>query len=90
MPLTFFEYFSTFYLSVCILIANNARVLFGCAVMKSMNSRQDYWQGDRTGAELKIRTLQDELERITLEKSRVLERSVVSESWKEELRGQER
>ncbi|XP_075868603.1 5-azacytidine-induced protein 2 isoform X2 [Nelusetta ayraudi] len=45
-------------------------------VMKSMNSRQDYWQGDRTGAELKIRTLQDELERITLEKSRVLERSV--------------
>lgn len=58
--------------------------------MKSMNSRQDYWQGDRSSAELKIRTLQDELERITLEKSRVLERSVVSESWKEELRGQER
>lgn len=86
MPLTFFKYFSTFYL----ILANNARVLFGCAVMKSMNSRQDYWQGDRTGAELKIRTLQDELERITLEKSRVLERSVVSESWKEELRGQER
>lgn len=64
-------------------------MLFGCAVMKSMNSRQDYWQGDRAGAELKIRTLQEELERMTLEKSRVLERSVVSESCKKEL-GQER
>lgn len=56
--------------------------------MRSMNSRQDYWQGDRTGAELKIRTLQEELERMTLEKSRVPERSVVSESCKEELRGE--
>lgn len=58
--------------------------------MKSMNSREDYWQGDRTGAELKIRTLQEELERVTLEKSRVLERSAVSESCEEELGGQER
>lgn len=67
-----------------------AIVLFCCAVMKSMNSRQDYWQGDRTGAELKIRTLQEELEKMTLEKSRVLLRSVVSERRTEQLGGQER
>lgn len=55
-------------------------MLFVCAVMKSMNSRQDYWQGDRVSNELQIHKLQEELERVTLENSRLLERSVVSES----------
>ncbi|XP_034031174.1 5-azacytidine-induced protein 2 [Thalassophryne amazonica] len=45
-------------------------------VMKSMNSPQDYWQVDRVNTELKIRKLQEELEKVTLENSRLLERSV--------------
>lgn len=44
-------------------------------VMKSLNSPQDYWQVDRLGTELKIHKLQEELERVTLENSRLLERS---------------
>ncbi|XP_078480384.1 LOW QUALITY PROTEIN: 5-azacytidine-induced protein 2-like [Lampetra planeri] len=43
-------------------------------VMKSLNSPQDFWQVDRV-AELKIHKLQGELERVTLENSRQLERS---------------
>lgn len=44
-------------------------------VMKSLNSPQDYWQVDRVSTELKIHKLQEELERVTLENSRLLERS---------------
>ncbi|KAI3360823.1 hypothetical protein L3Q82_013046 [Scortum barcoo] len=44
-------------------------------VMKSLNSPQDYWQVDRDSTELKIHKLQEELERVTLENSRLLERS---------------
>ncbi|XP_026149159.1 5-azacytidine-induced protein 2 isoform X2 [Mastacembelus armatus] len=44
-------------------------------VMKSMNSSQDYWQVDRVTAELKICKLQEDLDRLTLENSRLLERS---------------
>ncbi|XP_030013884.1 5-azacytidine-induced protein 2 isoform X2 [Sphaeramia orbicularis] len=44
-------------------------------VMKSLNSPQDYWQVDRLSTELKIHKLQEELERVTLENSRLLERS---------------
>ncbi|XP_029958506.1 5-azacytidine-induced protein 2 isoform X2 [Salarias fasciatus] len=45
-------------------------------VMKSLNSPQDYWQVDRASSELKIIKLQEELERVTLENSRLLEKSV--------------
>lgn len=48
-------------------------------VMKSLNSPQDYWQVDRVSSEQKIHKLQDELERMTLENSRLLGRSGVSE-----------
>lgn len=58
-----------------------------CPVMKSLNSPQDYWQVDRDSTELKIHKLQEELERVTLENSRLLERSGVSEGGKKELRG---
>ncbi|CAJ1061824.1 -azacytidine-induced protein 2 isoform X2 [Xyrichtys novacula] len=44
-------------------------------VMKSLNSPQDYWQVDRVSTEQKIHQLQGELERMTLENSRLLERS---------------
>ncbi|XP_076006437.1 5-azacytidine-induced protein 2 isoform X2 [Genypterus blacodes] len=44
-------------------------------VMKSLNSPQDYWEVDQVNTELKIHTLQEELERVTLENSRLLERS---------------
>lgn len=44
-------------------------------VIKSLNSPQDYWQVDRLSTELKIHKLQEELERVTLENSRLLERS---------------
>ncbi|XP_029360251.1 5-azacytidine-induced protein 2 isoform X2 [Echeneis naucrates] len=44
-------------------------------VMKSLNSPHDYWQVDRVSTELKIHKLQEELERVTLENSRLLERS---------------
>ncbi|XP_042278595.1 5-azacytidine-induced protein 2 [Thunnus albacares] len=44
-------------------------------VMKSLNSPQDYWQLDKVSTELKIHKLQEELERVTLENSRQLERS---------------
>ncbi|XP_039973816.1 5-azacytidine-induced protein 2 isoform X2 [Xiphias gladius] len=44
-------------------------------VMKSLNSPQDYWQVDRVSTELKIHKLQEELERVTLENSRLVERS---------------
>ncbi|XP_074540348.1 5-azacytidine-induced protein 2 isoform X1 [Halichoeres trimaculatus] len=44
-------------------------------VMKSLNSPQDYWQVDRVSSEQKIHKLQDELERMTLENSRLLGRS---------------
>lgn len=45
-------------------------------VMKSLNSPQDYWQVDRASTEQKIIKLQEELERVTLENSRLLEKSV--------------
>ncbi|KAM8826548.1 5-azacytidine-induced protein 2 [Synchiropus picturatus] len=43
-------------------------------VMKSLNSPQDYWQVDRVSNELKINKLQEELERLTLQNCRQLER----------------
>lgn len=52
---------------------------FHCAVMKSLNSSQDYWQMDRVSSEHKIDKLQEELERVTLENNRLLERGVVSD-----------
>lgn len=58
--------------------------------MKSLNSPQDYWQVDRVSTELKIHKLQEELERVTLENSRLLERSGVSEDGRRELKRQER
>uniref|UniRef100_A0AAZ3QZ97 5-azacytidine induced 2 n=1 Tax=Oncorhynchus tshawytscha TaxID=74940 RepID=A0AAZ3QZ97_ONCTS len=42
-------------------------------VMKSLTSTQDYWQVDRINSELKMHTLQEELERMTLEKNRLQE-----------------
>ncbi|XP_005743206.1 5-azacytidine-induced protein 2 isoform X1 [Pundamilia nyererei] len=45
-------------------------------VMKSLNSSQDSWQVERINTELKIHKLQEELERVTLENNRLLERSV--------------
>ncbi|XP_023263261.1 5-azacytidine-induced protein 2 isoform X3 [Seriola lalandi dorsalis] len=44
-------------------------------VMKSLNSPQDYWQVDTVSTEVKIHKLQEELERVTLENSRLVERS---------------
>nr|XP_057909160.1 5-azacytidine-induced protein 2 [Doryrhamphus excisus] len=44
-------------------------------VMKSLNSPQNYWQVDCISAERKIHKLQEELERLTLENNRHLERS---------------
>lgn len=49
-----------------------------CPVMKSLNSPQEYWQVDRANTEVKIHKLQEELERVTLENRRLLERSPVS------------
>nr|XP_046196228.1 5-azacytidine-induced protein 2-like [Oncorhynchus gorbuscha]XP_046196229.1 5-azacytidine-induced protein 2-like [Oncorhynchus gorbuscha] len=40
-------------------------------VMKSLTSTQDYWQVDRINSDLKMHTLQEELERMTLEKNRL-------------------
>lgn len=48
--------------------------------MESLNSSQDYWQMDRVSTDLKIHKLQEELERVTLENSRLLERSGVSDN----------
>ncbi|XP_041707904.1 5-azacytidine-induced protein 2-like [Coregonus clupeaformis] len=42
-------------------------------VMKSLTSTQDDWQVDRVNSELKIHTLQEELERMTREKNRLQE-----------------
>lgn len=58
--------------------------------MKSLNSPQDYWQVDRVSTELKIHKLQEELDRVTLENGRRLERSGVSEGGKTELNREER
>lgn len=55
---------------------------FHCAVMKSLNSSQDYWQMDRVSSERKIDRLQEELERVTVENNRLLERDVVSDDSK--------
>ncbi|XP_029928107.1 5-azacytidine-induced protein 2 isoform X2 [Myripristis murdjan] len=43
-------------------------------VMKSLNSPQDYWQVDKVNTDLKIHKLQEKLERVTLENSRLLDR----------------
>ncbi|KAM9722668.1 5-azacytidine-induced protein 2 isoform 2-T3 [Menidia menidia] len=45
-------------------------------VMKSLNSPQDYWQVERINTELQIHKLQEELEKVTLENSRLLEKSL--------------
>ncbi|XP_056299865.1 5-azacytidine-induced protein 2 isoform X2 [Pseudoliparis swirei] len=42
-------------------------------VMRSLSSPQDYWQVDREGNDLQILTLQQELDRLTLENSRLLD-----------------
>lgn len=52
---------------------------FHCAVMKSLNSSQDYWKMDRVSTESKMGKLQEELERVTVENSRPLDRGVVSD-----------
>ncbi|XP_077382828.1 5-azacytidine-induced protein 2 isoform X2 [Festucalex cinctus] len=44
-------------------------------VMKNLNSPQDYWQMDCVSAEQKILKLQEELERLTLENCKQLEKS---------------
>ncbi|XP_030605878.1 LOW QUALITY PROTEIN: 5-azacytidine-induced protein 2 [Archocentrus centrarchus] len=44
-------------------------------VMKSLNSSQDSWQVERVNTELKIHKLQEELERVTLENNRLMDRS---------------
>ncbi|XP_054897996.1 5-azacytidine-induced protein 2 [Poeciliopsis prolifica] len=44
-------------------------------VMKSLNSPQDCWQLERVDTEQQIRKLQEDLERVMLENSRLLERS---------------
>ncbi|XP_061572368.1 5-azacytidine-induced protein 2 isoform X1 [Cololabis saira] len=44
-------------------------------VMKSLNSPQDYWQVEMVNTEIQIHKLQEEVERVTLENSRLLERS---------------
>ncbi|XP_038131812.1 5-azacytidine-induced protein 2 isoform X2 [Cyprinodon tularosa] len=44
-------------------------------VMKSLNSPQDCWQVERVDTELQIRKLKEDLERVMLENSRLLERS---------------
>uniref|UniRef100_A0A3Q0T4Z0 5-azacytidine induced 2 n=1 Tax=Amphilophus citrinellus TaxID=61819 RepID=A0A3Q0T4Z0_AMPCI len=49
-------------------------------VMKSLNSSQDSWQVERVNTELKIHKLQEELERVTLENNRLMDRSAVSET----------
>ena len=49
-----------------------------CQVMKSLNSPQDYWKVEMVSTEIQIHKLQEELERVTLENSRLLERSTVS------------
>ncbi|CAL8248610.1 unnamed protein product [Lota lota] len=43
-------------------------------VMKSLNSPPDYWQVEGANSELQIQKLQVELERVTLENSKLLER----------------
>lgn len=50
--------------------------------MKSLNSSQDYWQMDRVSTESKIGKLQEELDRVTVENNRLLERGVVSDGHK--------
>ncbi|XP_071781557.1 5-azacytidine-induced protein 2 isoform X3 [Centroberyx gerrardi] len=55
---------------------NDSPLVDVCAVMKSLNSPQDYWQVDTVNTELKIHKLQEELEKVTLENSRLLERCV--------------
>ncbi|KAI4891519.1 hypothetical protein NFI96_021707 [Prochilodus magdalenae] len=40
-------------------------------VMKSLNETQDYWQVERSSSELQIHTLQEELDRLRLENSRL-------------------
>lgn len=57
--------------------------------MKSMNSPQGYWQGDQVSTDLKIHKLQEELQRVTLENSKLLEKSGVSDGWVKELTGYE-
>lgn len=58
--------------------------------MKSLNSPQDYWQVDRVNTDLKIHKLQKELERVTLENSRLVERGGVSKGGKKELEREKR
>uniref|UniRef100_A0A668AT00 5-azacytidine induced 2 n=1 Tax=Myripristis murdjan TaxID=586833 RepID=A0A668AT00_9TELE len=55
-------------------------------VMKSLNSPQDYWQVDKVNTDLKIHKLQEKLERVTLENSRLLDRCGVREDEKHEER----
>ena len=42
--------------------------------MKSLTSPQDYWQVEGANSELQIHKLQLELERVTLENGKLLER----------------
>lgn len=61
-----------------------------CPVMRSLNSPQDYWEVDQVTTELKIHKLQEELERVTLENSRLLERSGVRGGGEREVYKEER
>ena len=56
---------------VTTLYSNRVCVFSLSIVMKSLTSTQDYWQVDRINSELKMHTLQEELERMTLEKNRL-------------------
>lgn len=60
---------------------NYFNVIFVCVfvgeVMKSLNSPQDFWQVEMVNTEMQIHKLQEELERVTLENSRLLEKSTV-------------
>lgn len=70
----------------CTICNTNSICFSAClsTVMKSLNSSQDSWQVERINTELKIHKLQEELERVTLENNRLLERSAVSETGKKE------
>lgn len=54
-------------------------------VMKSLNSPQDYWKVEMASTDIQIHRLQEELEKVTLENSRLLERSTVSEGGRKAL-----
>lgn len=59
----------------CIIIACGS--LKSLIVMKSLKNAPDYWEVDKVNSELKIHTLQEELERTQLQCRRLQEKSQV-------------